>query len=315
MIVVMPLFHSGAKIEWSAAQYLGGSCILLRQFDEATILGLMERERPTIAHFAPVMVKRLVEHPDSLRRDVSSIRQINYGSAPVPAEDMVEATNRFGAIFAQIYGMTENITNTILLPFQASLSGSDKERERLSSAGQPFPGTSLRIMDEAGHPQPVGGVGEIEVKSVGLMSGYWNMPEMTRAAFNDGWLRTGDVGRLDEDGFLFIVDRKKDMIISGGENVYSREVEDALLSHPAVTEAAVIGVPDPRWGEAVVAYVVLGAAVDEMALIAHCRTKIAGYKRPQRVYIVEDLPRLPQGKVNKVGLRAPHWNNRDRAVS
>ncbi|BBD99871.1 hypothetical protein SAMIE_1033720 [Sphingobium amiense] len=315
MIVVMPLFHSGAKIEWSATQYLGGACILLQQFDEAAILDLMERERPTVAHFAPVMVKRLVEHPNSARRDVSSIRQINYGSAPVPAEDMVQATDRFGSIFAQVYGMTENITNTILLPFQASLSGNEKERERLSSAGQPFPGTSLRIMDEAGNPQPMGGVGEIEVKSPGLMSGYWNMPDLTQAAFNDGWLRTGDVGRLDEDGFLFIVDRKKDMIISGGENVYSREVEDALLSHPSVTEAAVIGVPDARWGEAVVAYVVLDAPVDEAALIAHCRTQIAGYKRPQRVYIVDDLPRLPQGKVNKVALRAPHWSNRDRAVS
>lgn len=315
MIVVMPLFHSGAKIEWSATQYLGGSCILLRQFDEAVILDVMEKERPTVAHLAPVMVKRLVEHPGSGQRDLSSIRQINYGSAPVPADDLIQATGRFGAIFAQIYGMTENITNTILLPFQAKLSGTEQEQERLSSAGQPFPGTSLRIVDEAGNALPVGGVGEIEVKSLGLMSGYWNMPELTDAAFNKGWLRTGDVGRVDEDGFLFIVDRKKDMIVSGGENIYSREVEDALLSHAAVTEAAVVGVPDERWGEAVVAYVVLDAPADEAALIAHCRTKIAGYKRPQRIYVVDDLPRLPQGKVNKVALRAPHWAHSDRFVS
>jgi acyl-CoA synthetase (AMP-forming)/AMP-acid ligase II len=318
MIVVMPLFHSGAKIEWSATQYLGGSCLLLRQFDEATILELMERERPTVAHLAPVMVKRLVEHPDCSRRDTSSIRQINYGSAPVPAEDLVEATNRFGAIFAQIYGMTESITNTILLPFQASLKGTEQEQRRLSSAGQPFPGTSLRITDDAGNSLPVGQVGEIEVKSVGLMSGYWNMPALTQAAFNEGWLRTGDVGRIDDDGFLFIVDRKKDMIISGGENVYSAEVENCVAQHPAVAQCAVIGIPSDQWGEAVHAIVTRknGASVTAEDLIAFCRERIAAYKCPRSIDIRDGmLPLSGAGKILKRELRAPFWEGKARRVN
>jgi acyl-CoA synthetase (AMP-forming)/AMP-acid ligase II len=205
----------------------------------------------------------------------------------------------------------------MLLPYQARLDGTMLQERRLSSAGQPYPGTSVRILDDEGGDRPLGEIGEIVVRSSGMMSGYWRNPGMTAEVLREGWLHTGDMGLLDEDGFLYIIDRKKDMIVSGGENIYSREVEDALVAHPMVAEAAVIGVPDPRWGEGVMAYVVLreGMQIGEAALIDHCRTLIAGYKRPQKIAFVVALPRLPHGKIDKKALRAPHWDAHGRQVS
>lgn len=309
ILTVMPLFHCGAKIEWSAVQVVGGSCVLLRQFDPDEVLGAIARERATMAHLAPVMVKRLVEHPSRASYDASSLRRVHYGSAPVPAEEMRHAVAAFGSVFAQLYGMTENLLISMLLPEHATPDGTKAEQARLSSAGLPYAGAAIRIVGPSGEGLPRGQVGEITVRSAGAMSGYWRMAEVTRQVLRDGWIATGDMGRLDEDGFVYVVDRKKDMIVSGGENVYSREVEDALLAHPAVGEAAVIGVPNPRWGEAVTAYVVrrAGMDVDEAELITHCRTLIAGYKRPQSVRFVDAFPRLPQGKVDKKALRSPHW--------
>ncbi|MGY3547440.1 AMP-binding protein [Bradyrhizobium sp. USDA 4469] len=317
MLVSMPLFHSGAKIELSSVQAMGGSCVLMRQFDPVAVFDVIFRQQVTLAHLAPAMVKVLVEHPGRAEHDLRSLRQINYGSAPVPAEELRRATTAFGPIFTQFYGMTENVLISALLPSHASVDGPEAERLRLSSAGQPHPGTQIRICDESGADAALGEIGEIVIRSPSMMSGYWRNPTLTSEALAGGWMHSGDMGRLDKDGFLYVVDRKKDMIVTGGENVYSREVEDALLAHTAVADVAVIGIPHPRWGEAVTAFVILqpGVTTDADELISHCRTLIAGYKRPQSIMFVDAFPRLPHGKVDKKALRALHWAGRDRNVA
>jgi acyl-CoA synthetase (AMP-forming)/AMP-acid ligase II len=318
ILIVMPLFHVGAKIEWAAIQYLGGSCVLLQQFDPSKVFAAIEYHEPTMAHLAPVMVKTLVDSDLRTGFDLTSLRRIHYGSAPVPPEELRRATAAFGPIFAQIYGMTENLIVSMLLPYHARIDGDTADVHRLASAGQPFPGVEIGIVGEDGRDVSAGQFGEIVVKSPFVMSGYWRNSEHTRSVFVNGRYRTGDVGRMDDaDGFLYVVDRKKDMIISGGENVYSSEVENALLSHPAILEVAVVGIPDAKWGEVVMAYVVVrqGHKTNADDVIAYCRTQIAGYKRPQRVELVSSLPRLPNGKVDKKKLREHHWAGRDRQVS
>ncbi|MFC0389614.1 class I adenylate-forming enzyme family protein [Muricoccus vinaceus] len=309
VLVTMPLFHVGAKIEWLSVQYMGGSCVLLPRFDPEAVFRAIEEERATAAHLAPVMVKTLVEHPAREHHDLSSLKRIHYGSAPVPVRELRRAVAAFGPIFHQLYGMTEHVASSILLPFQQELDAPEGSGEaaRLASAGQPYHGTELRIVDDAGDDAEEG---EVLLRSPGAMSGYWRNPAQTEAAFTPGgWLRTGDIGRIDADGYLHLLDRKKDVIVSGGENVHSREVEEACLSHAGVAECAVIGVPDERWGEAVMAYVVLcpTAALDAAGLIEHVRARIASYKKPRHVEFVPHLPRLPHGKVDKKALRRAHW--------
>ena len=317
ILVSMPLFHVGARIEWLAVAYMGGAACLLERFDTEAAFAAIQRERLTMAHLAPVMVKRLVEDPRRSAYDLSSLVRVHYGSAPVPEEELRRAVAAFGPIFTQVYGMTEHLPSSILLPYQQHLDGTPEEVARLASAGQPFPGTDVRLLHDSGNEVDEGGVGEIVVRSPGMMSGYWRKPGETRETIRDGWLHTGDIGRFDRDGYLFIVDRKKDMIVSGGENVYSREVEDVLLTHPAVAEVAVIGVPDPRWGESVKAVVVVreAGAVTEDGLIAHCAQRIASYKKPRSIEFRDALPRLPHGKVDKKALREPYWAGQGRRVS
>jgi acyl-CoA synthetase (AMP-forming)/AMP-acid ligase II len=316
-LVCMPLFHVGAKIEWLAVQYQGGAIFLMRQFDPDTIFKTIAKERITLAHFAPVMVKTLTEHPDRTRYDLSSLAHVHYGSAPVPVEELRRATAAFGSIFIQVYGMTEHLTSSVLLPYQQKIDGDERDLARLASAGQPYPDTEARIVDDDGNDLPAGRVGELWIRSPGLMSGYWGNPALTAQAMGDGWMRTGDMGSLDADEYLYIVDRKKDMIISGGENIYSLEVEDALLAYPSVAEVAVIGVPDPKWGESVKAFVVLrpGTDADEAVLVAHCRARIASYKKPRSIEFVTALPRLAHGKVDKKALRAPYWKDQSRQIA
>ncbi|MEO7403859.1 MAG: AMP-binding protein, partial [Burkholderiales bacterium] len=295
----------------------GGSIVIQRQFDPSAWFAAVERERCTMAHLAPVMVKTLAEHTDLKRYDLSSLRRIHYGSAPVPPEELKRAIAAFGPILAQLYGMTEHLLSSCLAPEDQQPDGDARDIVRLASAGKAYPGTSIRIVDDAGVPLPTGAIGEVVVHSEGMMSGYWNQPVLTAETIRDGWLHSGDMGTLDADGFLTIVDRKKDMIISGGENIYSLEVENALLAHPAVGEVAVIGVPDPKWGESVKAFVVLreGMIVTELDLIEHCRTQIASYKRPRSVEMLRELPRLATRKVDKKALRAPYWAGRERGVA
>ena len=305
MLIVMPLFHVGGKIEQLAFSLAGATTILHRGFDPALVLRALDDEGVTAAHLAPTMVARLLDHPDlpATRRD--RLRVVHYASAPMAVPLLRRAIAAFGPVFLQLYGMTECVVATILKPHQHEPDGSPAAVRRLSSAGQPCLGVRLRTVRPDGTDCATDEPGEVLVHAPGLMSGYWNRHAMSLAAVHDGWYRSGDIGFLDAMGFLFVVDRLKDMVISGGENIYSREVEDALMAHPAVHEAAVTAVPDPEWGESVKAWIVLrqGQAVDEATLIAHCRTLIASYKKPRVIAFTPDLPRLFNGKVDKKALR------------
>ncbi len=316
-LIVMPLFHVGAKIESLVFLLLGGTIVLHRAFEVAAVLETIQRERITAAHFAPVMIGRLLDAPDFKSYDLSTLRNVHYASAPMPVPLLRRALAIFGPIFTQVYGMTECLTGTMLKAHQHRPDGSAADIRRLSSAGQPFLGCDVRIVRPDGSDCAVGEVGEILFRNRATMRGYWSNTPATIEALRDGWMHTQDLGTLDDEGFVFVVDRKKDMIISGGENIYSWEVEEALRTHEAVAEAAVVAVPDPEWGEAVKACIVLrpGATASADELIQHCRARIASYKKPRSIDFMDELPRLFNGKVDKKALRAPHWADRDRQVS
>ena len=316
-LIVMPLFHIGARIESLGFLFLGGTTVLHRAFDPVAVLETIARERITAMHVAPVMVARLLDVPDRKRFDVSTLRCVHYASAPMPVPVLRRAIEAFGPIFVQVYGMTECLGGTVLKSHDHKLEGSEKEKRRLASAGQPYIGTELRIVGMDGRDVAQGEIGEVLIRSPATMKGYWNNPAASAETLRDGWMHTQDLGYLDEDNFLYIVDRKKDMIISGGENIYSWEVEEALRHHPAVSEVAVVAVPDDEWGEAVKACVVLreGATTDADELIAYCRARIASYKKPRSVDFVAALPRLFNGKIDKKAVRAQYWQGRERQVS
>jgi acyl-CoA synthetase (AMP-forming)/AMP-acid ligase II len=301
VLIVMPLCHIGARIEALSFALTGATIFLERRFDAAALLDLMEREAITAAHLAPTMIYRLLEAPDFARDRLASLRNVHYASAPMPVPLLRRALAAFGPIFIQIYGMTECIVATTLRAHQHVVDGTPADMRRLGSAGQPFFGVDLRVVRPDGAACQGEEIGEVLLRAPALMRGYWK----STAALSDGWLHTGDLGFLDGEGFLFLVDRLKDMIVSAGENIFSREVEEALLAHPAVAEAAVIGVPNPEWGESVKAIVVLrdGHMVRADELVAHCRTLIAGYKKPRSVAFVAALPRLFNGKIDKHRLR------------
>jgi len=303
--LTMPLFHVGARWMQMSAHLRGAAIVLHRAFDPAAVLREMEAKRVTVSHMAPTMVHALLEVPDLDRYEHSELHTIVYSAAPMPVPLLRRGIAKFGKVFLQLYAMTESAGGTTLHRHQHVLDGSEHERVRLGSIGQANRGVEVRIADDNGNTLPNGEVGEIAIKSKAVMNGYWNNSIATADVLRDGWYFTGDMGRMDEEGFIFLVDRKKDMIISGGENIYSREVEEALASHPAVSDCAVIGVPDQRWGECVHAVVVVAkdAAVTEPELIEHCRTRIASYKKPRSVAFVEQLPRLASGKIDKKLLR------------
>ncbi|MGO9512683.1 MAG: long-chain-fatty-acid--CoA ligase [Steroidobacteraceae bacterium] len=307
ILLSMPFFHIGARSQGAAATVRGGTLVVLRAFDAREVLDTVQRERITQLHLAPTLVQAVLDLPDNERFDLSSLRTINYAAAPMPLPTLRRAIKRFGAILINGYGQTEGAGTTLRKHYHRP-DGTEQDIKRLSSVGQAVLDTQIRIAGPRDEELPNGEVGEICIKSPQNMVGYWNNSAATVETLRGGWLHTGDLGYIDEDGFVYLVDRKKDMIISGGENVYSREVEEALMAHATVADAAVIGVPDPKWGEAVKGIVVLkpqhGATPAE--LIAHCRTLIAGYKCPKSIDFVPQLPRLASGKVNKIALRAEY---------
>lgn len=305
LLAIAPLFHIGARSLASGQQWRGGTIVLHRSFDAEEVIRTIERERITAIHLVPTMVQALLDAPNLDQHDLSSLRMLMYAAAPMPVPLLKRAMSVFGPIMHNGFGQTEINLMSVLYPHQHVLDGTPEQVARLGSVGQPHPRCEIRIVSEDGNECPPGVPGEITARSETAMLGYWNNSTATADTIRDGWVHTGDIGFLDDQGYLFLVDRKKDMIITGGENVYSREVEDALLTHDSVADVAVIGVPDEKWGESVMAIVVLkpGSPVSAQELIAYCKAGIASFKCPRTIQFVEALPRLPTGKLNKVELR------------
>ncbi|THD62563.1 long-chain-fatty-acid--CoA ligase [Phenylobacterium sp.] len=311
MVQVMPLFHVGGANPALAVLAGGARLVLVPVFDPPAVLKVIEAERATRIGFVPAMINMLLQHPTCAEIDFSAVRTLVYGASPISEAVLNAARARIGCRFIQMYGMTEsNAAGTIL-------NCDDHRPELLRSCGRAWPTHEVRIADEAGAELPPGEVGEIQIRGPAVMSGYWNRPEATAETITpEGWLKTGDAGHRDADGYVFVYDRVKDMIVSGGENVYPAEVENAILGCPGVADAAVIGVPDPRWGEAVKAVVVRapGAEIDSEVVIAWARQRIAGYKAPKSVDFIEVLPRNATNKVLRRVLREPYWAGHGRLV-
>ncbi|MEJ5377130.1 MAG: long-chain fatty acid--CoA ligase [bacterium] len=295
----LPLFHGAAMGGCFATLLLGGTVVLRPRFDPMELLGLIQEEKITRVPAVPPMLTALMEIPNLEKWDLSSLRTFNTGATIIPQALKERLLERFPWVdVVDSYGLTEATSYCTTLP------GKDFLRKN-ACVGKPHAYVEVRVVDEKDQDVPVGEVGEILVRGPNVMRGYWNRPYETAEALKGGWLHTGDLGKLDNEGYLYIVDRKKDMIISGGENIYPREVEEVLSLHPGVQEASVVGFPDPRWGEKVVAYIV-GAKTctpSSEELQIHCRKWLAGYKCPKEYFFVNELPRTPTGKVLKRALR------------
>ncbi|MDH3213923.1 MAG: long-chain-fatty-acid--CoA ligase [Myxococcales bacterium] len=317
-LVVAPIYHAAAALAAIGSMVSGGSMVVHEDFSPADVVHALSEGGVTRTMLVPAMIQAcLVLVPDAADRDYENLRMIVYGASPIAADVLRNALDVFRCDFAQGYGMTETTaTLTVLSPadHRRALAG---RPELLLSAGRPLPGTEIRIVDGDDRPVAAGSVGEIVGRGDQLMRGYWNQPEASAEALRGGWMHTGDAGILDEDGYLFIQDRVKDMVVSGGENVYPREVENALFEHPAVVDVAVIGIPDEKWGESVKAIVVVrqGAAASADDLVEFCRGRLAGFKCPRSVDFVAELPRNASGKLLKKELREKYWRGRDRRVS
>jgi acyl-CoA synthetase (AMP-forming)/AMP-acid ligase II len=311
-MVAMPLFHVGG-ISWALlGLYLGARTVIVRDVVPAAILEQIQRDKVTHAFFVPTVYEYFLATPELDRADLSSLRCLGYGGSPMPLPLLRRCLERFTQDFYQVYGMTEASGVFSVLGPEAHR---DPDRTvLLTSAGRPVSGVQVRVASPlTGEEVPNGRTGEFWIRSEQVMAGYWDKPEATAESLRDGWFRTGDAGCKDEDGFLFVRDRLKDMIISGGENVYPAEVERVIAEHPSVTEACVIGVPDPTYVEAVKAIVTVApdAVVDAAELIAFCRERLAAYKCPKSVEIVQELPRTVTGKVLKRKLRETYAKSTD----
>ncbi len=314
ILVAMPCAHIGGTGLGIMALAGGVRAIVQPEFTPEGVLTAFE-QGVTRMFIVPAALQMVIQHPRAKTTDFSGVRYVLYGAAPIPLELLREAVRMIPrAGFLQCYGMTETTgTIAILPPADHDLEGN----QRMRSAGRAVPGADIRIVGEDGAELPRGEVGELIVRSPSNMLGYWNLDEATRASLKDGWMHTGDAAYMDEDGYIFIQDRMKDMIISGGENIYPAQVESAIYGHPAVAEVAVIGVPDDTWGEAVKACVVAkpGAAIDAQSIIDWTRERLAGFKVPKSIDVIAALPRNASGKILRRDLRAPYWEGRARQVN
>ncbi|UZG59745.1 class I adenylate-forming enzyme family protein [Rhodococcus opacus] len=316
-LCVMPLFHAGAALQVLAYTTGGCSIRVVRDFDRASVLRSMSELRIQLLTLAPAMIQDMVADPLTAELDFSALDLMVYGSAPMAVEVLKRAMGVFGCDFAQAYGMTESCAVATILAPEDHHRALESDPGILMSAGRPVVGTALRVAGQDGSDVPAGSVGEVLVRGPQLMSGYWALEDATRTALGDGWLRTGDAGYLDSEGFLYISDRVKDIIISGGENIYPREVEEVLFTVEGVADVAVIGVPSERWGESPIAFVVPrpGADLTEHDVLEHCRADLARFKCPAEVVFVDSLPRSAVGKVLKRDLRAPYWEGMARGIN
>lgn len=294
--------------------YNGVAISIVRQFDPAKVCETIQRDRPTLLTLTPTMIQMLLDTPAAATTDFSSIRLTLYAGSAISLGLIKRAIAQMPGKFMQFYGATEaGGAFSILRPDEHDLN----DEAKLQSCGRPLPLIEFRIVDAQGNEMPDGEPGELLARAPAITAGYWQQPEASAKVLENGWYRTGDVARKDADGLFYIVDRVKDMIVSGGENIYSAEVENALSTHPEVAQVAVIGVPDARWGEAVMACVIRrpGARISEADLVAHARAILAAYKVPKRICFMDSFPLVASGKVSKKDLRSPYWEGRERAVS
>ncbi len=313
-LVAMPIFHIGGSGWGTLGIYHGAKGVIAREFDPTKVLDFFEHSKITKLFMVPAAMQFVVRQPRARTMDFSRLRYMLYGASPIPAALLKECIEVFKCGFVQMYGMTETTGTIVALAPEDHVEG----LERMRSAGKALPGVELAILDAEGNRLPPRQVGEIATRSGSNMVGYWNLPEATAQTIDkDNWLRTGDAGYMDEDGYLYIHDRIKDMIISGAENIYPAEVESAICDHPDVAEAAVIGIPDDKWGEAVKAIVVLkpGKTATATDIINFTRERIAGFKTPKTVDFIPALPRNPSGKILRRHLRDPYWAGKDRQVN
>lgn len=312
--VIMPQFHIAGTMWGLFGTFNGARAEIIREFSPEGAVDNIQRAGITHTFIVPAALNAILQSPASRSADFSLLARVYYGAAPIPSDLLMKAIDVLGCAFVQLYGLTETCGVVTYLPAEDHAPGNP---EMLRSCGKPFSGIELRIVGPDGTAVAAGEVGEIALRGERLFEQYWKLPEATKEARPDGWFRTGDAGYLNADGYLFIHDRMKDMIVSGAENIYPAEVENAIFGHDAVAEVGVIGVPDKKWGEAVKACVVLkpGAATDESSIIAFARQRIAGYKVPKSVDFVADLPRNASGKLLRRQLREPYWAGIDRRVN
>jgi acyl-CoA synthetase (AMP-forming)/AMP-acid ligase II len=315
VLVAMPCAHIGGTGLGIVALAAGLPGIVLSEFDPPRVFDAVQNRGVTRFFVVPAALAMLLNHPDCAKTDFSRLKYIMYGAAPIPLELLRQCIAMFGAEFTQNYGMTETTgTICVLPPEDHSVEGN----QRMRSAGKPVTGVEIEIRDLDGKALPVGEIGEITTRSSANMLHYWKLPEATATTVDaEGWVRTGDIGYLDEDGYVYMYDRAKDMIITGGENVYPAEVESGIYGHPDVLEVAVIGVPDDKWGEAVKAVCVPkpGCEIDPDSIIAYARERLAGFKVPKTIDVIATLPRNPSGKILRRELRAPYWEGRERLIN
>jgi acyl-CoA synthetase (AMP-forming)/AMP-acid ligase II len=312
-----PFFHIGGRSMSFNYFYRGCTAHIMPKFDADEYLHIAARESATMLLAVPTTLKMLLDSPERKRADLRAVRSVFYSGAPAAAPILREVTAWLGNVLQQVYGMSETGPAITILRREdhaaAIAAGND---ERLLSCGRPCLDVNVRAVDDDGADVRPGDVGEVLIQSDSLMAGYWRLPELTAEAMRGGWLHSGDLGIWDDDGFLYLVDRKKEMIVSGSENVYPREVENVLYAHPGVAEVAVIGVPDERWGETVLAIIVSkpGAHVSSEDITAFCADRIAGYKKPRRIEFVTELPQNSIGKIDKKKLREKYWSNETRNI-
>jgi acyl-CoA synthetase (AMP-forming)/AMP-acid ligase II len=313
-----PMFHIADLLFFSAVTFMAGTHVVIPTFTPDSTLSAIETHRPNQVLLVPVMLQMVLQSEKLAQTDTTSLEQIAYGASPITEAVLKEAFKKFPNVaFLQAFGQTELSPVATILPSEYHVFDGPKAG-KLRSAGRPTRVCEIRILDDQDAEVARGDVGQIAVKGPITMLGYWNKPDVTAETIKDGWVMTGDAGYMDDDGFIFLMDRVKDMIVSGGENVYSAEVENALGQHPAVATSAVIGIPSDQWGESVHAIVILhpNVTVTPSDLQAHCRTLIAGYKCPRSVeFRTEPLPLSGANKVLKIELRKPFWEGQDRQIS
>lgn len=313
-LITMPCFHISGTGWGVVGLYAGAKNIVMREFSPEGVLNSFNEHGVTKLLLVPTAIQMVLDHPKAATTNFESLKYLAYGASPIPLEILKRAIHTFQCEFVQMYGLTETTGAVTFLPAKDHEVGGN---QRMLSAGRPVYGMEMAIFDSEGRRLPANEIGEICVRTPTLMAGYWKLPERTTECIDsEGWFHTGDAGCLDEDGYVYIKDRIKDMIVSGGVNVYPAEIENALYAMPEVAEAAVIGVPDQKWGEAVLAVIVPrdGAKIDANTVMEFCRDRIAGYKIPRQVEVVSALPRNGTGKVMKTELRKPYWSGRERQV-